>query len=190
MIFANIKSITIPEGKVKQIKSGTTLIWEKMEEEKIEVINLLPRATDTDRITIYGDDYNGDGMKDGYLKGKRLSSSGSVSTYANNMATTGFITSKVDDILRIKGAVIGAANMYVIAYDSSNTKTGYLGWTVSWSASSPTVDKEGYTYDKEKNIIEMPLSSAKFGTGFNAIRMCAGEDMSNVIITINQEITE
>ena len=37
MIFANIKSITIPEGKVKQIKSSTTLIWEKMEEETIEI---------------------------------------------------------------------------------------------------------------------------------------------------------
>ena len=53
MIFANVKSITIPEGNVKQIALGSTILWKAVEETS-GYTNLLPSATDTDRKTIYG----------------------------------------------------------------------------------------------------------------------------------------
>ena len=138
--------------------------------------NLLPTATDTDRKTIYGEDYDGDGANDGYLKGKRLSSSGSVNGGATNMAASGFIFPvKEGDVLRIANAVNGGSNLYVIAYDSANTKTGHVTFIIS-----EAVD----------GVHTFNLTSDKFGTGFDAVRFCTGEDMSNVIVTINQEIKE
>jgi hypothetical protein len=90
MIFANVKSIIIPEGKVKQIKSGSILIWEKMEEIVVEIKNWLKYATTTDMTTIFGGDYDGDGVPDGYVTGRRLSSSGGESPLTG-MCCSGFI---------------------------------------------------------------------------------------------------
>lgn len=137
--------------------------------------NLLPTATDTDRTTIYGEDYDGDGVADGYLKGKRLSSSGSVSTATSNMAATGFITAKPGDTLRAKGLLDGGANLYVIAYNNENTKTGHIQYNINQVVNG---------------IITFELTTAAFGENFNAVRLCAGENMSDVIITVNQEINE
>lgn len=150
--------------------------------------NLLPTAKAADRTTIYGGDYNGDGVADGYKEKTRLSSSGSESTNsAYEMNASGFIFPvKEGDILRIKGFSGGTQSCYVVAYDSSNAKTGHLDIVRTPSA---TIENNGYTYDADAELHYIPLTSAKFGTGFDAIRICYG-DMAGDIITINQEIKE
>ena len=64
MILANMKSLTIPEGKVKQISCNDNILWKVVEDVVETIKNLLPTATNTDRKTIFGGDYNGDGVND------------------------------------------------------------------------------------------------------------------------------
>lgn len=187
MIFANVKSITIPEGKVKQIAAGSTIIWKSSESSGPSgpaYTNLLPLATDTDRKTIY----NGCG----YITGKRLSSSGSVST-ATGMCASGFIPAKEGDILRIKGTTPKEGTLsYIITYNNSNTKvknqTIYQDGT--WMSQSNSAAPDWQDYDAESDVLVVTLSSDYFGTGFDAIRFSAGVINADTIVTINQEITE
>lgn len=57
MDFSNVKSITIPEGKVKRILSGSTVLWQS------GYTNLVPLSTEADDKTIYN---GGLGYKNGY----------------------------------------------------------------------------------------------------------------------------
>ena len=144
--------------------------------------NLLPTATDTDRKTIYGGDYNGDGVNDGYATGKRLSSSGGESA-KDGCCCSGFISAKAGDVLRVKYADgVSGTSTYVIAYDNSNTKTNYkttfvAGGLWPWNSTDPEV------------IYKATLTSADFGDNFNAIRL-SGVFTDKTIITINEEIKE
>lgn len=187
MIFANVKSLTILEGVVKQISCGGSVIWKAIEDVVETVVNLLPTATDTDRKTIFGGDYNGDGVNDGYITGKRLSSSGSVATLTG-MCASGFIPAQSGDILRIKGITpkTGTAS-YVITYNSSNTKVAHKSLYQTSSGWGNTSNNPWQSY--ENGILQVTLDS-NFGTGFNAIRFSAGVIDANTIVTINQEITD
>ena len=193
MIFANIKSVTIPEGKVKQIKSGSTLIWKKMEEIIVEIKNWLSEATDLDRTTIYGGDYNKDGKPDGYQTNTRLSSSSGGPSSATGMCCSGFIPCVEGNILRIKGIKpkLSTAS-YIMTFNGSNTKVVALSLpqdTVSgvltWVNSS---DSKWVNF--KNDILTINLSSTYFGTGFNAIRFSAGVIDENTVVTINQEIAD
>ena len=160
MNFSTVKAITIPEGSVKKITCGDIVWWEK----SIAFTNLLPFATDLDRVTIY----NGVG----YKTNTRLSSSTSTVGKAvafTGMCTSGFIPCKEGDVLRIKGIShkSGTAS-YIIAFDSANAMVGYK----AYSATEPTIT----------------LDSTTFGTGFNAIRFSAGVIDESTIVTINEEI--
>jgi ribosomal protein S17 len=86
-------------------------------------VNWLPFAKDTDRITVYGGDYDGDGSKDGYKTSTRLSSSSGGAVTAADMCCSGFLPCKEGDILRIKGTKpkSGTAS-YVMTFNSSNAK--------------------------------------------------------------------
>ena len=150
--------------------------------------NLLPNATATaNGTTIYGDDYNGDGIKDGYKTNTRLSgSSGSESP--SNMCASGFIPAKEGDILRIKSAapVTGAAS-YVISYTSEGSRVNSYSFLQDytppdWVAGGPVVYKNG--------ILTITLSSQYFGSGFEAIRFSAGTINNDTIVTVNQDIVE
>lgn len=152
--------------------------------------NLLPLATDTDRKTIYGGDYNGDGVNDGYIKGKRLSSSGSTADLSNACAS-GFIPASPGDVLRIKGItpIQGTAAQYLITYNSSNTKVAYQQMldkddNSDWGA---TGAKAWWSY--EDGVIGITLDS-NFGTGFDAVRFSCGTIAADAIVTVNEEIKE
>lgn len=144
-------------------------------DDTVSPTNLLPFATDEDRETIF----NGIGYKDGI----RLSSSGTVTSAAGNMAT-GFIPAKEDQILYIQGVTDGTANMYVIAYDASNTKTGYLQYV---RTTVGTLDERGFIYTESTDTFYIPLSAKHFGTGFNAIRICSGSFENAVITVVEKE---
>lgn len=85
--------------------------------------NRVPEAIDTDK-TIFGVDYNGDGVKDGYENGPRLSSKGTAKAHGFS-TVTGFIRANPGDVIRIVGVkwYTHSAN-YLCAYDSS---FNYLG---------------------------------------------------------------
>lgn len=182
MDFSKIKSIIIPEGAVSKIVAGSNIIWEKVKE-VVTIINWLPRATATDRTTIFGGDYNGDGKNDGYLTGKRLSSSGSESTMTG-MCCSGFIPAKPGDILRIKNiAPKTSTASYVISYNSSNAKVAHITLASSgekWGTST--------LYTLEDGLFTIPLTTSNFGTGFDAVRFSAGVINADTIVTVNQEI--
>lgn len=185
MNFTTLKSLSIPEGIVTQISSGGKTFWSAVKE---AIKNLLPTATNTDRKTIFGGDYNGDGVNDGYITGKRLSSSGSESTLAG-MCCSGFITVKEGDILRIKGAYPKASTAsYVITYNSSNTKIKHQ--TIYQNSSNTDwMNSSSAPWQSFSNgVLMVPLISDYFGTGFDAVRFSAGVIDANTIVAINQEI--
>ena len=153
--------------------------------------NLLPLATDTDRKTIYGEDYDGDGDNDGYLKGQRLSSSGGLSALAS-ACVSGFIPASEGGVLRIKHIkpIPTSTSAYVITYNSSNTKVQYksLGTTSDFSDWATPASTPYVTY--KDGVLTIPLTSEYFGTGFDAIRFSAGTIDDTSIVTINEEIIE
>ena len=185
MIFANVKSIIIPEGKVKQIKSGSILIWEKMEEIVVEIKNWLKYATTTDMTTIFGGDYDGDGEPDGYVTGKRLSSSGSEAPLTG-MCCSGFIESQPGNILRIKETYpkSGTAS-YIITYKGT-TKVAHKSIN---QGASEWAEATAAPWMKYSNKILTVTLDSNFGTDFDHIRFSAGTISGNTIVTINQEIT-
>lgn len=148
--------------------------------------NRLPKATDTDRTTIYGADYNGDGVNDGYLKNTRLSSSGSTSDRDGAYAS-GFVSVTVGDVLRIKGiAPLSGLSQYVITYNGTTKVTHKELLYTSGGDWSTTANF--YTY--ADGILTIPLTSANFGSAFNGVRFSCGYIDENTIVTINEEIKE
>lgn len=176
------------------------MIWAWMMTEK-EVpggpayTNLLPAAKAEDRTTIYGEDYNGDGVNDGYLQGQRLSSGGTNSSLAN-ACVSGFISVKPGDVLRIKGItpIQASSDCYVITYNSANTKIAHkqlpkASGNTDWSTNANTNATYSGYYNYTDGIITITLND-NFGTGFDAIRFSAGTIDGNTIVTVNQEIKE
>ncbi|MBR5872533.1 MAG: hypothetical protein IKZ06_02690, partial [Oscillospiraceae bacterium] len=116
--FSKVKSVTIPEGKVKKILQGAVVLWKSF-------TNLVPTSTDTD-----GSVFNGVGYKENV----RLSSSGGISGSAQNgSVTTGFIPWYGDTtVLRMKGVIWknSTANTgghyYINCYDANKTFLAYL----------------------------------------------------------------
>lgn len=148
--------------------------------------NLLESATaDYNSTTIYGEDYNGDGHRDGYLKGVRLSSSGSTSTQ-DGMLATGFIPASDGARIRTVGFDISNLSMspYVISYNSSGTKLAHK----AIQASSFEGDHEAAL----AYITDFTLDSATYGTGIAFIRISASANgnMLPSIVTVNEEIKE
>lgn len=181
------------QSKMYVLPDGFIYAWKltKTEVEGDSYTNLLPSATDTDRKTIFGGDYNGDGVNDGYIKGKRLSSSGSVTSSDNNTAccASGFISAKVGDTVRIKNLEpITNVGCYVISYNSANTKVAYKTFLIM-SSTTGYFGGDWLTVDATNKLVTFELTSANFGTGFDAIRF-SGLISDNTIVTINEKIEE
>lgn len=152
--------------------------------------NRLEKATTTyNGTTIHGEDYDGDGAKDGYLKNSRLSSSGSENTSdGTGMLATGFISASDGSLLdgaRIRTVGFtsksSAMNPYVISYDASGTKIQYYQWMNGANTSAADV-----------YISDFVLDSATYGTGIKYIRISASAKGSTFpsVVTVNQEIKE
>ena len=182
------KVYLMPDDTFWQYKKTTEIT-----EGGVAYTNLLPTATDTDGVTIYGGDYNGDGVNDGYKTGTRLSgSSGSTGTANENSHASGFITAEVGDTVRIKGAKgCAGTTPYAIAYDSTYTKTGYQSFNIKSGTAGTVVDfsTTGTWYTLADDIITFTLTSDLFGSGITSFRI-NGHFTADTIITVNQEIKE
>ena len=152
--------------------------------------NLLPSAVDTDGTTIYGGDYNGDGVNDGYKTATRLSgSSGNPASSQEAMCASGFIPATDGAVVRVKDALpVTGVSPYFITYNSEKTKIAHASQAQSdydWANNSR--QPEWCTY--EDGILTVTLKSSVFGTGIAFFRFNAHID-ENTIVTVNQEIKE
>ncbi len=147
--------------------------------------NLVPTSTDTD-----GSIYNGTGYKDNV----RLSSSGGVSSTAQNgSVTTGFIPCTNKDVLRIKGAEwLTATNghYYLIFYNEDKTKK----IEVSAETYNAGVVGTGFTYDEATGVTtfdfrKTSLVTSGYADGAIFIRINAYGKGADLIVTVNEEIT-
>ena len=197
------------KNKMYVLPDGFIYAW-MLTEKEIEVgggyTNLLPLAKATDRTTIYGGDYNGDGVNDGYKTNTKLSGSGGGESASGSgkeaMCSSGFIFPvKAGDILRIKGiAPVTGSNHYVVGYDSSNARTGNdtiastnnsdgsLYWSNIVGTGKYTIENNSSSNPKGATIV-YTIDTAKLGANVNAVRICAAMD-ENTIVTLNEEIKE
>ena len=180
------KVYLMPDDTFWQFRQSTEVV-----ESGPSYTNLLATAKDTDRKTIY----NGIGYSDDLV---RLSSSGSVSsTTVAGTRASGFITSKVGDVVRIKKFHAPAGvSCYLISYNSSNAKVNYKTWSggdniyENWIHSVGNINHpDWYKVNVESEVITIELTEANFGTGFDAIRF-SGIITDETIVTVNEEIKE
>ncbi len=156
------------------------------EEPEIEIINLIPISTDASGA-IYGEDYDGDGVNDGYKIDTRIGSDGADITGASTDAT-GFIHITVGDKLYFSGCEIlqtgtGVDDYNVIVcYDTNKARVGtvYLCQDIS----------KYYTFTKDENnrLTMIDTMGMKSETAY--IRIVGNYIGADSIITINQEIGE
>lgn len=182
MNFANVKSLKIPEGEVKEIRVGGVLLW------KSGYTNLVPLSTTEDDKTIY----NGVGYKNGY----RIRSGGAEGS--DNVAShTGFIKIKGGDVIRMSGydALIVANANAINVYDASHA---VLGQVTSGSANYgygffQSTWKE-YNWGLSKGVKEeksgVYIWTAPPDTSIAYMRVTGytNKDGSKMIVTVNEEI--
>jgi hypothetical protein len=186
--FADYIYLDIPEGRVKQIADGSgNVIWRQ------GYINQVPRSTDTD-----GSIFNGTGYKENV----RLSSSGGISSGAQNgSVTTGFIPYSGGDagIIRLKGvrwlntSQDGYGHYYIIFYDENKNKIAYI------SASEQPSYTHVLTVTRDANGVETFTWNQNYGTSNSLlqqirsnpafIRINAYGKGADFILTVNEEIT-
>lgn len=190
MDFSTVKSIVTPNGEVIKITVNGNILWEA-----ITYTNQVPISTDTD-----GSIFNGTG----YIENRRLSSSGGLSSSAQNgSVTTGFIPFPDGDktIIRIKGVEwlnaqpTYGGHYYMMFYDE-NKKV--IDGTNNRFESPVTNMSHIVTITRDANGIETIEFSQTYGTSNSLlqgirnkakyIRITAYGKGANMIVTINEEI--
>lgn len=133
--------------------------------------NRIPLSTTTFGGTeIFGSDYNGDSIPDGYKTGTRINSSFTEAS-ATGMCCTGFIAVTAGDLLRVKNVTIsGTSTAYLLTYTATGGNMSSLSTSVLGSADSCGV----YTYT--------------IPDGIGAIRLSLGVIDGTSIVTVNEEI--
>lgn len=156
----------------------------------VPYINRVPLSVDTDKTTIYGSDYNNDGVNDGYLKEHRLSSSGAAKAQTSSVVT-GFIPAAANQVVRIGGNGIDwfydTAMNYVCAYDAN---LNYLGGRTANGAGygSNTIQAK---VEEVNGVTEFTLANL---SSIAWIRVSyyniAGVNGADLIVTVDEEITD
>lgn len=161
-------AVAIDNNPVTALYLDDKLIWSGA---PVEINNLLPTATDTDRVTIY----NGIG----YYNGKRWSSSGGKITTGNNTTSmTGFFDCKPGDVLRVWNYTqISGTQWYIITFDTNQKVVKCVG--ANGASPSGGYEAPGYS--------ETVLTEAEYGN-FTSIRLSWGQFNADSIVTINQKI--
>lgn len=197
MDFASIKAITIPQGDVKMLHVNGTLMWQVESEIVVPTYtNQVPISEDTAAGSIF----NGVG----YIENKRLSSSGSLSSSAQNgSVTTGFIPFPNGDktVIRMKGvewlnaSSIQTGHYYVLFYDADKkvltqgTCIGSGAWDGFSHVMNATRDANGIetitfnqTYGTTNSWLQAVRTQARY------IRITAYGKGADFIVTIDEEI--
>lgn len=137
MNFANVKSITIPEGKVKKITAGGVVLWEE-----ISYTNLVPTAKYRDGTVLDGIGYR----RKAFWNGVNFGSHDSFTAIGNIPFGDG---TKAHDIyvygLNFSGS---SYNRFYVADSSYAQLNGATGIKDGFSNSVVTVAKIGDNYWK------------------------------------------
>lgn len=186
--FSTVKKIIIPEGVVTKIVAAGKTLWQA-----ITFTNQVPISIDTD-----GSIFNGVG----YIDNRRLSSSGGLSSSAQNGTTTsGFIPWHGDgDVIRMKGVEFYGINhaqtslwLYIIFYDANKKYLQHMDSSITVNSSyshivSASRDANGvetiewsHTYGDTNSWLNA-VRAAKF------MRMTVKGKGADWILTINEEI--
>lgn len=183
MDFANLKSLTIPEGEVAEITCNGVLLW------KGGHTNLVPLSTEADDKTIYN---GGLGYKNGY----RIRSGGAEGD-DSNASHTGFIPLKGGDVVRMSGYdALATANANAInVYDASHAVLGqitsgsaiygYGFFASTWS---------DYNWGKSKGVKQEKTGVYVWtvppdaSIAYMRVTGYTGGDGSKMIVTVNEEI--
>ena len=188
MILADFKELAIDGIKMVELFINGVKVWAMK-----TFTNQVPISTDTD-----GSIFN----KVGYKENVRLSSSGGVSSSAQNgSVTTGFIPFPDGDktVVRMKGVewknstANHGGHYYINYYDSSKKFLVYLA----------SGDHANYTHvvtvTRDANGVETVLWNQSYGTSNSMlqyirnnakyIRITAYGKGADMIVTINEEIT-
>lgn len=163
----------------------------------IKYTNKILASIDTDG-TIFGADYNGDGKNDGYLKDKRLSSSGAVKdldAYTKS-TVTGYIPVKSGDVVRIfdcKWGTTKHAMNYICAYDANFNFIGGHA-TSTGSTTLATHTKKVATLTAVDDNLNATLTlEHNSSIAYIRVSSCGevqgeGVDFANAIVTVNEKI--
>lgn len=182
MNFKNVKSITIPEGKVKRVLSDSTVLWKR------GYTNRVPLSTEADGKTIYN---GGLGYKNGY----RVRSGGAEAAFNESCACTGFIPVKGLSVIRVAGCELttqtnSAINVANASFENigqvvGNSGSGY-GIFVSAHPeynSTTMIQKDGYWQWTVPPDVESDNYKIRY------IRVTgAAADGSQLIVTVDEEI--
>jgi hypothetical protein len=180
--FANLKSLTIPEGNVKAIAINSVTVWgsggaEPDEPAEPTYINQLTEAQAIDSTN----KYNGLGYKTGVY----LTSSGTFeSTGKSNEWLTGCIPYTVNDSIYIKGVSFTTAShdrMYFFSSKTVRVAPAINSGTTNLGTYF-TIETLGADYCKLT-----PKSGLNASTQFVRMSFTTGNP-ANVIITVNQPI--
>lgn len=95
--------LSVPTGPVTVTVTAVAAVV------KPSYTNLVPTAKASDGVTIYGEDYNGDGTPDGYKNDMRLGSNGAYSA-GTGFVATGFIQQTLENPIYIKGNELSSDN--------------------------------------------------------------------------------
>lgn len=99
-VYANgIVSIASVTGNIVITASAVVIV---PDEPVVNYNNLVTTAKDIDGVSVYGEDYNGDGTPDGYKNDMRLGSAGAYSA-GSGFVATGFIKQTLNNPIYIKG---------------------------------------------------------------------------------------
>ena len=155
--------------------------------------NRLAQATDLDRVTVYGSDYNGDGKPDGYQTKQRIvGTTGAAASASNeNVCTTGLILPvALGDVIRIQGAN-GVANTstFAVTYKSDNSHVKSREFLTVADGSWSVLSNQNWGAQVVGDSITFTLTEDHFGTGFDAIRF-SGHFTADTVITVNEEIVQ
>lgn len=190
--FTKIKKLTIGGVELKQLLINGIQVWKA-----ISFTNQVPISTDTD-----GSIFNGVGYKENV----RLSSSGGISSSAQNgSVTTGFIPWYGDTTyLRMKGVhwvdvydVVSIGHYYIIPYDANKKPMGGGGQYISAAECVDGNLNRIVTVTRDANGVETVKFSETYGTSNTClqafrnakyIRINAYGKGADMIVTINEEI--
>jgi hypothetical protein len=145
--------------------------------------NLLPTATDTDRVTIY----NGKGYKENI----RIDSSENEVS-ATGWVTTGFIPAKKNDIIRFKNCSVmdiaganGSTSRCAFRFYDSNFSYN----TVSGSFKPSNLPSSAWApvYGADGDIVEINVPSS-YSASIAYRRITMDDIDENSVITVNEEI--
>lgn len=183
--FGTVKEITIPEGVVLKIMSGSKLLWEK-----IKFTNQVPYSTESDGVTIYN---GGLGYKNGY----RVRSGGAEAAIST-ASCTGYIKVSPGDIIRLSGwdfSYVSTANA-INASDSGFTNLGQITGTetdgYSYGIFAGGGAYEGFDHktitEETTGVWKWIVPPAASGVAYIRVSGYTDGDGSGMIVTVNEEI--